>query len=245
MGPRLILLGALLLAGCGRQEEGKPAGSASETGTPAAAASAPAPEVSPTSTVPEVVGHFAPRDECGALPGWKDFAGRLRTAVTTRDGAALAALADPAIVLDFGGDSGAGELKRRLAGKDGPKLWGELDEILRLGCAQGVEGGGNAVMPWFFGQDLGEADPYQVLLVNGAKVPLRAAPDPDAAVTALVSWQLVDAADERGGFRKVSMAGRKEQGYIASGALRSPLDYRLVAQQVKGEWRLMAFVAGD
>jgi hypothetical protein len=242
MGGRVILLTALLLAGCGRQEATKATAPASEAITPVP--SVPAPEVSATPSAPEVVGHFAPRDECTALPGWKDFSGRLRAAVAGRDGPALAALADPAIVLDFGGGSGPDELKRRLAGKDGPELWGELDAILRLGCAQGMEGG-DAVLPWFFGQDLGEADPYQVLLVNGAKVPLRAAPDPKAAVTALVSWQLVDATDERGGFRKVSLPGGKGQGYIASGALRSPLDYRLVAQQVKGEWRLMAFVAGD
>ena len=238
----LLISPGLLLAGCERQEDAKPSAPTSQTGTPAA--SAPAPVAALTPAVPEVVGHFAPRDECTALPGWKDFSGRLRAAVAGRDGPALAALADPAIVLDFGGGSGPDELKRRLAGKEGTELWGELDAILRLGCAQGMEGG-DAVLPWFFGQDLGEADPYQVLLVNAAKVPLRAAPDPKAAVTALVSWQLVDAADERGGFRKVSLPGRKERGDIASGALRSPLDYRLVAQQVKGEWRLMAFVAGD
>lgn len=239
----LLLVSGLLMAGCERrgerEEMPQPTGKAAVVATEAAPPSPVA-----TAAVPEIAGRYAPRDECGAQPGWSAFAGRLAAAVKARDAAALVALADPAIVLDFGGGSGREELQRRLAGDKGRQLWTELDAILRLGCAKGAEPG-HVVLPWFFGQDLGVVDPYQVLLVVGDKVPLRAVPDPAAPPLALVSWHLADTDEDRGGFRKVSLGDGKVQGYIAADALRSPLGYRLVARQRGGEWRLMAFVAGD
>jgi len=240
----LLILPGLLLAGCERKVEQQSSAPEPAPSPVAVATEAPSAAPAPTPAMPEIAGPYGPRDECRAEPGWSAFAGRLAAAVKSRDAVALAVLADPGIVLDFGGGSGREELRRRLSGAEGKRLWEELDAILRLGCAKGAEGD-NLVLPWFFDQDLGEADPFQVLLVSGDKVPLRAAPERAAPVLALVSWHLVDASDERGGFRKVSLTGRKEQGYIASAALRSPLDYRLVAEKQEGEWRLMAFVAGD
>lgn len=239
----LVLLSAVLLAGCGR-ERGRIVLPAAEARPPSAAPAPTAAASSAAPSIPEIVGRFAPRDECGGSPGWDAFFLRLGRAIGQRDAAGLVALADPGIVLDFGGGSGAAELQRRLSGSDGIKLWAELDAILKLGCAAGPETG-NAVLPWFFGQSLGAADPYQVLLVAGEKVPLRAVPDSASPAIALVTWDIVDGIEERGAFRKVSLPGGRQQGYIASGALRSPLDYRLVAQRQRGEWRLMAFVAGD
>lgn len=238
-----VLAAGFLLTGCGQTEE-QGAVTQAEVAPALVADENILSSSPPKRSFPVLTGPYAPRDECGSEAGWAVFAQRLAAAVKARDAAGLATLADPAIVLDFGGGSGREELQRRLRGDRGRELWAELDAILRLGCAKGREGD-NVVLPWFFGQDLGEADPYQVLLVSADRVPLRVAPDPSAEVIALVAWHLADAAEERAGFRKVSLKDEEAKGYIASTALRSPLDYRLVAQRRDGEWRLMAFVAGD
>ena len=101
-------------------------------------------------------GRFAPRDECGILPGYSEFREALESAVAKRDAKSLAAIADPKIKLDFGGGGGRAELQSRLSGAELP-LWEELDEILDLGCA--VNAPNSTSMPWYFAQDMGDVDP--------------------------------------------------------------------------------------
>ena len=77
-------------------------------------------------------GKYAPQDECKNKPGAEDFRTQLAAAVKAKDAAKLAALAAPDVKLDFGGGSGAAELRKRLAGNQ--NLWDELTELMALGC---------------------------------------------------------------------------------------------------------------
>lgn len=198
-----------------------------------------------TAAMPDnAPGQYAPRDACSADPALAAFLAEVRGAAARRDASALAALAAPDVLLDFGGGAGRDELKSRL-GLAGGELWRELGAVLELGCALQD---GYATMPWFFAQDLGDADPFEVLLAVGEAVPLRTKPEAGAGVSARLSWQLVTVEGEYDPdrpFVPVRLLDGSASGYAERTHLRSPVDYRLIAEQQEGRWTITAFVAGD
>jgi hypothetical protein len=233
MKPTAILALVLLCSACG-SPDASPDTSTADRSAPAVA---PAPAAAQ--------GRYAPRDECSKLPGATDFHERLVEAVQLRNTDALVALADPAIKLDFGGGGGIAELRHRLnTGHPDHDLWTSLAQLLQLGCAKGQQGG--IVMPWLFAQELGDVDPTAAMLVTGEDVPILPEPRASAKALGMISWDLVNVNGlypERP-FQRISMPG-KQDGYIATGKLRSVLDYRLLASQEGGQWRITALVAGD
>jgi hypothetical protein len=122
-------------------------------------------------------------------------------------------------------------------------LWGELAAILPLGCA--VQDGA-LVMPWYFVQDF--ADPGATMIVTGTDIPLRKEPSAHSALLTTLNWQaveLVDGLEPGSQFQQVKVLGGPT-GWIATGKMRSVLDYRLVVNRDKsGDWKITAFVAGD
>lgn len=192
-----------------------------------------------------IAGKFAPRDECARLPGAAAFRAALADAVRRRNADALVALAAPDIKLDFGGGEGHAELRQRLAGDDGPALWRELAALRPLGCAADQDG---IVLPWFFAQDLGTEDPFNTLLVTGARVPLLPRADAKAPPLRLLSWALVEPRegyDESARFQPVRTIDGKVSGFVEAAKLRSPIGYRLLAARADGAWKIQAFIAGD
>jgi len=197
----------------------------------------------PSPPAPWAAGRFAPRDECPEVEGASAFRSRLAASVRDRDAAALAGLAASDIKLDFGGGAGADELRRRLSEPDTP-LWHELEELLPLGCAANAQGG--ITLPWVAGQELPIRDPGAAMLVTGPEVPVLEEPRPDAATIGTVSWDVVaiDGVRPDAPFQQVVLPDGS-RGYMASGALRSMLDYRLTAARRNGRWSITSFVAGD
>jgi len=234
------VLALLLLCACGQEEATSPA--AEPAAQPVESATTPAAAETAEPPIPPK-GRFAPRDECGSLPGAGQFRQRLIEAVRLRDADALAALADPGIKLDFGGGGGIAELRQRLASAE-PSLWRELDALIPLGCAANEHGG--LTMPWVFDQDIGETDPYSAMLVMGEDERVLAEPRASARQIATVSWDLVEimSLDPERPFQPVKLANGRE-GYIATGKLRAVIDYRLIADRVGGRWKITALIAGD
>lgn len=209
----------------------------------AAGASASAHPPGPASmTSPVAEESFAPRDECSVQPGWKPFRDSLAAAITARDSAALAKLADPAVKLDFGGGSGTVELQKRLRAG----LWRDLTELLSLGCS--VEGG-IAAMPWYFWRIPPKVDPAEAMLLAGDGVALRATPAPSARVVTTLDWPIVLLAeshfDPASRFTRIRTRAGGLEGFVETRRLRSLLARRVVAEQAKGAWRITAIVAGD
>ena len=189
-------------------------------------------------------GEFAPRDECGDIPGAAAFRSQLADAVRTRDADKLVALTAPDVKLDFGGGNGTAELRARLADQD-LDLWGELETVLGLGCAPGEAGG--VTLPWHFAQDYGARDPMMTMIVLGEDVPAFAAADRSAQPVARLSWDAVELA---GGLKpsapvqQVRLADDRTV-FVASDKLRSVIDYRLSATSRDGKWSVISLVAGD
>jgi hypothetical protein len=233
MSRRLAIAALLCCVACSPDDA--PAEQVAEV---AEAVVAPTPEA-----VPLARGRYAPRDECGTLEGAREFRDRFAAAVRARDTDALVTLAAADIVLDFGGNGGTGELRRMLGEPDGA-LWDELAELTALGCAVNDQGG--LTLPWMFEQDLGDADPYDAMLVTGEDVPVFDEADPASRRVATVSWDLVTLASNSPGpeFTLVT-APNGQIGFVAHDKLRSPIDYRLLASSRNGRWSITHLVAGD
>lgn len=189
-------------------------------------------------------GPYAPREDCGQLPGAEEFRAALVTAIQAKDADQLVALAAPDVVLDFGGGAGTAELSKRLADpKSG--LWNDLAELTTLGCGVNAEGG--ITIPWVAAQPLTDVDTNMAMLVTGEGVPLRQTASADGQQLGAVSWDFVTLSgglQPNAAFQKVR-AGDDKTGYIASDKLRSPLDYRVIASSRDGKWSFTSLVAGD
>ncbi|QKG70066.1 hypothetical protein [Erythrobacter mangrovi] len=193
--------------------------------------------------------NLAPRDECAAIAGAEAFRMALATAVANRDEAMLLPLFAPDVLLDFGGGSGRELLRERLNDPE-YRLWEELDDLQRLGCAKGSDGG--ITMPWLWAQDLDEDDAFAVLYVTGANVPVYRGRTGDEVVTRL-SWSLVgwsaflDQEEEaEGATRGAVRLADGTTGYMCRHTVRSLLDFRLIVERMDdGQLLARAFVAGD
>jgi hypothetical protein len=196
-----------------------------------------------SSASPLALGPYAPQDNCATVAGADTFRQQLASAIRQRDTDALVALAADDIKLDFGGGAGSAELRKRLNDKAWD-LWGELDELMALGCSANGQGG--ITIPWYFGQDLGDVNAVSGWLVTGENVPVLAAPDPGSRALAAISWDVVEIAalDPERKYQQVELPD-KTVGFIATDKLRSVIDYRLIASSRNGRWRITSFVAGD
>ena len=190
------------------------------------------------------VGKYAPQDECKSVPGAEEFRAQLAAAIKAKDADRLSALAAPDVKLDFGGGSGVGTLRSRLSEKK-PDLWGELSQLMTLGCAINDQGG--ITIPWYAAKAIDEVDPAMAMLVVGEKVPLRTNIDTKSAEAEEISWDvvtLVDGLQPDQSFQKVKTSDGTV-GYVATDKLRSLLDYRLIASSRDGKWSFTSLVAGD
>ena len=105
---------------------------------------------------------------------------------------------------------------------------------------------GDLIIPWYFGQDLGQIDATAALLVTGEDVPVLKEPRASAERIVSISWDLVNAVsfDRDQPYQRIVLP-IGEQGFIATRKLRSVLDYRLLATRKNGQWYIDALVAGD
>jgi hypothetical protein len=190
---------------------------------------------------------FAPRDECRSDAGAGAFLDALAKAVQAHDADALAAMSAEDVKLDFGGGEGRDELRARLTGGEEyyGDLWRELAILLSLGCAS--EDKGVLTLPWYFSQDFAPRDPFDTMLAIRPGVPLLAKPDPSGEVIARLDWDVVEQVgdyDPEAQFLEVVLSDQS-RGFVETGALRSLIDYRLIAEETAEGWRIAAFIAGD
>lgn len=232
-----------LLAGCNSSPTPSPSASASST---VAATAAPDPQAAwlDAQVVPQQQGRYAPRDECGSLPGARAFRLKLAEAVRTRDADTIAAMASEDIRLGFGGVDGRERFLAQLKQPDS-KTMAALENLLQLGCA-GSDGGGLTI-PWYFQQNFGDTDSSSAMLVSGVDVPLRSKAAAESPVFEGVSWDVVTlvAGLEPNAPVQHVRAGSGKTGYIETAKLRSLLDYRLLAVRQGNEWKITALLAGD
>jgi hypothetical protein len=196
------------------------------------------------AVIPQQPGRFAPRDECASVSGAREFRLALAQAVLQRDAGKVADMASEDVQLGFGGDDGRDRFRNGLdnAGSTG---FVELERVLALGCA--VSEDGTLTMPWAFAQDIGDLDVFDVVQVLGSDVPLYTTARRKSPERGRLSWEYVTPVsgfDDRMRLVEVVTTDGK-RGFVARDRLRSPIDYRLIAERQGNAWRITAFVAGD
>jgi hypothetical protein len=194
---------------------------------------------------PNAPGQYAPRDECSDKEGGAAFLAALKSAVARRDAEAFADLTSPDIFLDFGGGGGREAVLDMFRG--GSDKWKELEAIMPLGCAWD-EDNSALVLPWFFNQDLGDADPFSTMVTLGSEVPLLSRPSRRGRLVKMLNWQLIHVYEvevDDPGYRTVAVIDSDYEGYVRIAKLRSQLDYRLRAEKQDGKWQITSFIAGD
>ena len=186
-----------------------------------------------------------PTDQCASDEEFVSFRAALVDAVERRDSVHILDVVSNDIHVDFGGGAGRDYFARTWA-LDRPedsRLWHELGEVLRLGCAPSPDGAYWA--PSLFATTEID-DPFSTFLVIRENAPLHTRPDDRSPMLATLSWELVEGVDWQEGddWWRVRLTDGRE-GFMRRSDLRSPVDYRAAFERIDGRWRMTTFIAGD
>ena len=182
--------------------------------------------------------------------GFTAYVSRLKLAVAKRDAKALQKLVDPEVISGGNGekDQRGWEKFRRQWQVDQQQapLWDLLADLIELGFFR--EGPAIYVSPylvWKFPKNL---DPSQYLVVLRDPLPLRNAPNRDAAVVATLAFDIVKRIDPKaalGAFDWVQVeTASGKRGYVQASQVRSPQMPTAQFSSKGGQWRLSVLDQG-
>jgi hypothetical protein len=186
-----------------------------------------------------------PRDECAADASFTAFRTALKDIVKRKDAKALLAVTAPDIKysLDAGPPGKAGFAKEwDLVHPAGSNVWVELDLALSLGCALDS---GEASIPYMYSRLPKSRDTSMTTLPNRPRVNLRAAPNTDSAVVALLDWDILTVLDEKDSSWTHVRTDDGKSGYVRVDFLRKPLEYRAIFRKRGGKWLMAVLINGD
>jgi hypothetical protein len=196
----------------------------------------------------EGAAQLLPVDEAASRPDFFSFRAQLQRSVARHDVEAVLGVVSPGIRNTFGDDDGIDAFRRlwRIGDADSP-LWDELGTVLALGGS--FQGPDTFVAPYTFSRWPDRFDAFEHVVLTGANVRIRSAPQADAPVRATLSFAVLPLPRGAGaGGDESWQPVRLEDGgtgYVASQFARSPVDYRAIFTFTASRWRLATFVAGD
>ncbi len=244
--PAVALLLLALACDGGAADDAATAGRIDEAAQGASAArTAPAADSAPAGSGVLSYGKVFPKDEGPNDAGFLAFRDTLLAIIARRDTAALLAVVDSNVKSSFGGDEGIVNF-RGFWELDSPtsRLWATLEDVLRHG---GSFEGGDFVAPYTFHALPDSLDAFSTLIVRDSAVRVHARRDAESATLALLSYDLVPAADDlEPDTLWVAVALRDGgAGYIRAEQVRSPIDHRAFFTRRDGRWWLVMLLAGD
>ena len=180
-------------------------------------------------------------DTCASDRSWVAFRTAFNAAVARRDARALLRLVQNDISF---GDNGIGraDFARHwgLARPATSRLWRELAEIMRLGCARDRQR-----LHWVPSMFLDENAPDDATygpqaVVTGAGIALRAAPSESARLVARMSWDIVflpEHDDGRGDWVHATLDNDHE-GFVRRSQVHSLMGPYALFEKRRGRWQL-------
>jgi hypothetical protein len=193
---------------------------------------------------------LCPVDEAAQDPAFAAYRTKLLDAVERKDEAALLPLLADTMRVNFGGGGGIADFQKhwKTSSPDSP-LWAELGAILEHGGSFIGEGTSRSFWaPYVYSKWPDDVDAFEHLAVMRAGAPLRNAANDAAAVVQALDWAIVKvlepASDSDAAWRHVRAPDGTE-GWISTKDVRSPIGYRAGFNQVNGQWKMTALVAGD
>lgn len=202
--------------------------------------------------------YVKPVDEASKDASFLAFRTKLIAAVKKKDAKYILAIVDKNIKNSFGGNDGIAEFKEAWdLEKANTNFWQVFSEVINNGGHFVKEGNSTTKTFWApysfngFPEDL---DAFEHSVVFGSGVNLRQGPSTDSKVVASLSYNIVtvnrgdevihDHNGENQTWNGVQTLGGKK-GFIRSDFLRSPIDHRAGFEKIKGQWKLVIFIAGD
>ncbi|HYN25146.1 MAG TPA: SH3 domain-containing protein [Pyrinomonadaceae bacterium] len=196
-----------------------------------------------------------PVDEGAKDASFKAFRKNLIQAVKERHTPFILAILHPKIHLSFGGHSGVKDfVELWKPNSTDSALWNELSTILSLGGTFSKSEGKRVFWaPYTFSIFPGDLDAYEYASIVGENVRVRSQPNTTAGIVTILSYDIVKATfvtsdnnreDDIPGWVKVIVPDGRN-GYVASRYVRSPIDYRLGFERIRGKWLITAFIGGD
>lgn len=196
-----------------------------------------------------------PVDEGAKDASFKAFRGKLIEAVRDRNTRFILTALHPKVHLSFGGQSGVKDFVEiwRPDSKDS-ELWNELSAILSLGGTFSIAEGKRIFWaPYTFSTFPDDFDSYEYAAIIGENVRVRSQMSTASSIVTNLSYDIVKATfpvsenpqkgDVPGWVKVVVPDGRT--GYVAKRFIRSPIDYRLGFERIRGKWLITAFIGGD
>lgn len=196
-----------------------------------------------------------PVDEGAKDASFKAFRTKLIEAVKQRNTRFVLSVLHPKVQLSFGGHAGQKAfMEMWKPDSSDSRLWDELSTVLSLGGTFSKSEGKKVFWaPYTFSAFPDDLDGYEYASILGENVRVRSQPSTTANIVTNLSYDIVKATfpvsdDIRAGkvpgwVRVVVPDGRN--GYVASRYIRSPIDYRLGMERIRGKWLITYFIAGD
>lgn len=188
---------------------------------------------------------FPLQDQAGRNRSFLNFRNQMLDIVNVQDSMALLNHVDDDIEFSFGGENGVRNFSNFFDLNRGGSaaFWKEMRQVLRLG---GKFKNGEFHAPYVYANWPKNLDAFTHSAVVGSGVRIRSRPSLDAPAIGTASYEILRlrSVEAPSGWKAVrTQDGRP--GFIASGYLRSPIDYRAHFKRVNGEWKLTVFIAGD
>lgn len=196
------------------------------------------------------LGKLAPVSDAPREPGFPAYLSRLKTVVAKRDGRGLRKLVDPDVIVGGFADKdekGWGKFVLRWAvdDKESP-LWDVLADLIELGFFR--EAPATLVSPYVAWKFPRELDPADHLVVLRDALALRATPDRDGKVVAMLAFDIVkrvEAAKLQSGFDWILVeTSNGTRGYVQASNVKSPLMPRAQFGKREGQWCLVVLDRG-
>ena len=208
---------------------------------------------------------FPPRHDEEKDPALKLFTDRLKDAVARRDVGFIQQCLDDQAVSALDSEGSAAEFMANWQVADTTaEFWTDIDRVLRMGgtyvSGQPVEKY-QFVFPYTYEVELDEeADYFNVGVITGKNVNLRAAPDTKAAVITQLTYHVVHFLTDEEGYRivsggdgafhpewyKVMTADHASTGWVSARYVYDIMGPRLfIYKTPAGVWKISCFVVGD
>lgn len=189
---------------------------------------------------------FPPTDNAAADPSFLAFRDDLIRIVKEQDTKALLKIVHPNIEFSFGDDPGADGFARewKLNRGNESSIWKEILAVLELGG--NFNAAGEFVAPYIFANWPANRDGFDYQAVIVPETDVRATASARGKSVAKVGYEILKLRNVNSpeGWLPV-IAPNGKRGFLPSGALRSPIDYRAFFKKEEGEWKMTAFIAGD
>jgi hypothetical protein len=210
-----------------------------------------------------VQGHAETRHPCGSLTGPQPLPPpelsrtieRAKSAIAHRDPDSLRAIMAADVRISLGPSEGLAGLSLDATSP----AWPRLEKALAIGCAPAAPSDDAVWMCPGLDTSISGLEPREQVFILGEGVPLRTDPDGNTPILARLSCRIVafdndawsrmspehlEELDREQGWTPVIVEGGVK-GYVQSEVAFRPDGYRVGFERRDGQWRIVAFLAGD